>query len=68
MVKHIHLLFDNDDFKELKRDKDEYGLSWEAYVSLLIAPQVNKEIMQIMNRRNDRVEAGLQRTEEIKNE
>ena len=28
MVKRVHVIFDNDEFEELKRRKDRLGLSW----------------------------------------
>jgi len=28
LVKRVHVIFDNDEFEELKRRKDRLGLSW----------------------------------------
>ena len=28
MVKRVHVVFDNDEFEDLKRRKDKLGLSW----------------------------------------
>ncbi len=32
MVKRVHVIFDNDEFEELKRRKDRLGLSWTEVI------------------------------------
>ncbi len=32
MVKRVHIVFDNEEFEELKRRKDRLGLSWSDVI------------------------------------
>ena len=62
MIKRIHLTLENDDFKQLKRDKDELKLTWESYVTMLSYPEIRKEITKIVKRREARPQAKVRRT------
>lgn len=49
MMRTINIVFENDDFDQLLANKNELGLTWEAYVARLADPKVHA----ILKRRSD---------------